>query len=126
MLRGFANCKLIHLPESTVRGVTQARAADAVAFAKVIPKGSQVIALDTEGKTFLTHQFAQALKRFEDQGEHVVFLIGGPDGFAPEFVQQYQSWSLSDLTFPHQLALVVLLEQVYRGLTIVHGKAYHR
>ncbi len=126
MLGGFAQCKLVHLPESTVRGVTQAQAADAQAFTKAIPKGSHVIALDVEGKTLLTHQFAQALKKCEDQGEHVVFLIGGPDGFAPDFLQQYQRWSLSSLTFPHQLAVVMLLEQMYRGLTIIHGKAYHR
>ncbi len=126
MLRGYAQCTLMHLPESTVHGASQAQAVDARAFANAIPKGSQVIALDVEGKTLLTHQFAQALKKFEDQGEHVTFLIGGPDGLAPDFLRGVQRWSLSTLTFPHQLALVVLLEQVYRGLTIVHGKAYHR
>ena len=61
----------------------------------------------------------------ERDGANLVLVIGGALGWPTEFLEKYQAISLSALTFPHELARVILLEQLYRGLLIKAGKEYH-
>jgi 23S rRNA (pseudouridine1915-N3)-methyltransferase len=61
------------------------------------------------------------------QGRDLVFLVGGPDGFAPEIAQRAdERWSLSPLTLPHALVRVLWIEQIYRAVTLLDGHPYHR
>lgn len=87
------------------------------------------IALDERGSLLTTDQWTEHLSGLELRGEikTVAFLIGGSDGHSSELRQQADAvWSLSSLTLQHELALVVLLEQLYRVFTIKRGEPYHR
>lgn len=86
-----------------------------------------VIALDERGTELSTRELAQWLKTRMQEGEDLAFVIGGPDGLAPEVLARSQlRWSLSRLTLPHALVRVVLLEQLYRAQTLLAGHPYHR
>jgi len=86
-----------------------------------IPRHARVVALDERGKDYSTKQFAELLKR------ETAFVIGGPDGLDPAMRRDAELLlRLSSLTLPHALAQVVLLEQIYRGATLLTGHPYHR
>lgn len=86
------------------------------------------IALDPEGDSLDSISFSQKLMSlFEKQGSKLSFSIGGPDGFSPALLQKASfHWSLSPLTFTHQLTRLILVEQVYRALEIAKGSPYHK
>jgi 23S rRNA (pseudouridine1915-N3)-methyltransferase len=93
-----------------------------------IPAGYQKIVLDPQGKLFDSHGFAQILiDSAKNNSGKLAFLIGGAHGHAEEVKKQADLMlSLSTLTFPHQLARVVLVEQLYRAYTIIAGHPYHK
>jgi len=94
---------------------------------KAIPKGNVIIALDEEGEQWQTKQLSQQLKTWHDSQQNISLLIGGPDGLAAECRQRAQYiWSLSQLTLPHALVQVIVLEQLYRAVSIIQGHPYHR
>lgn len=89
------------------------------------PRGLAV-ALDSRGRTVDSAEFGRLLAAWRERGA-VDFLIGGPDGFDAALVDECAATlSLSALTFPHELALVVLLEQIYRALAAAAGHPYSR
>lgn len=91
--------------------------------------GCYRIALDERGKTPTTREFASLLGDMKMAGEikSVAFLIGAADGHTPELRKQCQlTLSLSSMTLQHEIALIVLLEQLYRVETIHSGSPYHR
>jgi 23S rRNA (pseudouridine1915-N3)-methyltransferase len=89
--------------------------------------GEYVVALDERGKEMTTRELAAWLAGRLQDGSDLAFLIGGPDGFAPEVLQRSDfKWSLSRLTFPHALVRVVLAEQLYRAHGILSNHPYHR
>jgi 23S rRNA (pseudouridine1915-N3)-methyltransferase len=92
-------------------------------------EGTYRIALDERGEQPDTADLVTRINRMELRGDlkAVTFLIGGANGHDPELRQQCDEiWSLSALTLQHELALVVLLEQLYRAFTIKRGEPYHR
>lgn len=92
-----------------------------------IDGSDHVVALDVLGKPWSTPQLADNLAGWQQQGQDVSLLIGGPDGLADECLQRAnQRWSLSALTLPHPLVRVVLAEQLYRAWTILQNHPYHR
>jgi len=100
-----------------------AREAEAIRGAR--RPDERLVALTEEGRTFGSVAFAQAL---EGSGsERLAFVIGGADGLDPT-IRAEASWqlSLSPMTFPHELARLLLLEQLYRALSIQQGGPYHR
>jgi 23S rRNA (pseudouridine1915-N3)-methyltransferase len=90
-------------------------------------KDTYKVALVIDGKELDSPQLAKFLDKHEQAGKPVSFLIGGPEGLPAEVVKHadYQ-WSLSPLTFPHDLAMVVMLEALYRASTINAGLPYHK
>ena len=93
----------------------------------VIPAGSMVIALDLEGRGWSSAQLAQRLGRWRDGGRTVCFMVGGAVGLDRALVAgAAECWSLGPMTLPHQLARVVVLEQLYRAGTILAGQPYHK
>jgi len=87
----------------------------------------RVIALEVTGKSWSTEQLASNLHGWQLDGRNVSMLIGGPDGLARECLARAECrWSLSNLTLPHPLARVVLMEQLYRAWSINAGHPYHR
>jgi 23S rRNA (pseudouridine1915-N3)-methyltransferase len=86
-----------------------------------------VVALDEHGKEMATRELASWLASRLQDGSDLAFLIGGPDGFAPEVLQRADfKWSLSRLTFPHALVRILLAEQLYRAHAVLVNHPYHR
>lgn len=88
---------------------------------------SYKVALVIQGKQLTSPELSEFLDKRALEGREVSFIIGGPDGLPQEVIDQsdYQ-WSLGKLTLPHALAMVVLLETLYRASTISAGHPYHR
>lgn len=87
----------------------------------------RVIALDVGGKPWSTETLAAQLRDWQQQGDNISLLVGGPDGLAEECLQRAgQRWSLSALTLPHPLVRIVLAEQLYRAWSINNNHPYHR
>ena len=88
----------------------------------------KVWALDERGTQLSSEELAQKLKRHMDGGEAgITFLVGGADGLPKDTVARaHVRWSLGRLTLPHRLARLILLEQLYRALSILAGEPYHR
>jgi 23S rRNA (pseudouridine1915-N3)-methyltransferase len=94
---------------------------------EAIPEGSRLVALSRAGEPWTSGQLAEWTARWEQDGRDVVFAIGGADALPePVLHQAERIWSLSPLTFPHELARVILYEQLYRAYTIRRGEPYHR
>ena len=92
-----------------------------------LPKNALVVALDGRGKPWSSEQLAQRLEHWRAQGRDLAFLIGGPEGHAPEVLSAaHESWSLGPLTLPHMLVRLVLAEQLYRACSMLANHPYHR
>ena len=86
-----------------------------------------VVALDVGGKSLSTVDLADKLQHWQLAGRNISMLIGGPDGLSgPVRKRADYCWSLSDLTLPHPLVRVILLEQLYRAHSILVNHPYHR
>jgi len=94
---------------------------------EAMPARARVIALDVQGQTWSTEKLAANLEDWMGDARDVGFMIGGPNGIAPEILQKADTrWSLGPLTLPHPLVRVVLVEQLYRAWTITQNHPYHR
>lgn len=92
-----------------------------------IPRGARVVALDERGTQLTTQALAGKLKDWQLGGDDVALVIGGPDGLQPAFRQAaHERIRLSDLTLPHAMVRVLLVEQLYRAWSINAGHPYHR
>jgi 23S rRNA (pseudouridine1915-N3)-methyltransferase len=95
-------------------------------LASISPK-DYVVALEIAGTAMSTEKLSSWLGERLRDGKPLAFLIGGPDGLAPECLKRAdQSWSLSPLTLPHALVRVVVAEQIYRAMSLTAGHPYHR
>ena len=95
---------------------------------KVLKEDAYVIALAIEGKMLDSVELSAKLEKLGVQGEsHIMFVIGGSLGLAPEVLRRAnEKLSFSRMTFPHQLMRVILLEQIYRSFRIMKGEPYHK
>ena len=92
-----------------------------------LPEDSRVIALSDRGESWTSEQLAELVGRWEMDGRDVTFVIGGADGLPADVVEDAErTWSLGPLTLPHELARVVVYEQLHRAHTIRRGEKYHR
>ncbi|WP_096085415.1 23S rRNA (pseudouridine(1915)-N(3))-methyltransferase RlmH [Agaribacterium haliotis] len=92
-----------------------------------LPRSAHVVALDVLGKKTDTQALAKNMLNWQQLGQDIAIVIGGPDGLAERCLQRAnQKLSLSDLTLPHPLVRIVLIEQLYRGWTINNGHPYHK
>ncbi len=95
---------------------------------QALPKGSYAIALHPAGQTSTSEALSKRLSTLTGQGKnHLTFMLGGAFGLSEDVLAQ-ANWclSLSAMTFPHELARVILLEQLYRVFTIMRGESYHK
>jgi 23S rRNA (pseudouridine1915-N3)-methyltransferase len=123
----FSEQSVAEAPPS-IRNTSEATAAEARRLLGRCPPGSAVIALHPAGEMVPSDGLALRLQRLCPHGDsRIAFLIGGPLGLGAEVLSKCDwRWSLSPLTFPHDLVRVLLLEQIYRALTILKGEAYHK
>ena len=120
--------KIVELAESRATASAERKADEAARLTKAVTGADYRIALDERGHAWSSDTLARRLARCRDDGvQHMAFLIGGPDGHAPDLVAAaHETLSLSAMTLPHGLARLVLAEQIYRATTILAGHPYHR
>lgn len=94
---------------------------------EAIPAGHAVVVLDQGGETWSSETLAARLDRWRLEGRDRAVVIGGAEGLAPKVRERAdQIWSLGPLTLPHELARVIVAEQLYRAGTILRGEPYHK
>ncbi|HLM53396.1 MAG TPA: 23S rRNA (pseudouridine(1915)-N(3))-methyltransferase RlmH [Pseudoxanthomonas sp.] len=92
-----------------------------------VPKGALVVALEVAGRSYSSEQLSQRLEHWRGQGRDLAFLIGGPEGHAPEVLAAaHETWTLRPLTLPHMLARLLVAEQLYRAAAMLANHPYHR
>ena len=114
-------------PRSGGKTTEQIMAAERQRIEAALPSGTHVVALDERGSALTTAALAAKLSQWQGQGGDVALLIGGPDGLHPALRQgAHERIRLSDLTLPHAMVRVLLVEQLYRAWSINAGHPYHR
>ncbi len=92
-----------------------------------VPRGSQLVALEVDGRPWSTEQLSHQLASWLESGRDIALLVGGPEGLSPECTAAaQQKWSLSPLTLPHPLVRVVVAEALYRAWSLLRNHPYHR
>jgi len=101
---------------------------EAESLSKMLPKKSRIIALDENGKNLSSVAFSKHLAAWRDEGiPHASFLIGGPDGLDKSLINEADLvLSLGTMTWPHMIARILLVEQIYRSISLLSGHPYHR
>ena len=133
-LQRYCKLEVIELPEQRLPDdpspaeIQRALRTEGAAIREKLPKGGAVVALCIEGKPCSSEELSRRMADFGVQGRtQVTFLIGGSFGL-DEDVKKQADWqlSMSPMTFPHHLARVMLLEQIYRACQIAEGTKYHK
>jgi len=107
--------------------LAQIWAAEKSRIEAVLPKDCLRIWLDEKGKSLSTANLAEKWKGWQDEATEVALIIGGPDGFDPTIRQGgHELLRLSDLTLPHAMVRVLLIEQLYRAWSMLTNHPYHR
>jgi 23S rRNA (pseudouridine1915-N3)-methyltransferase len=125
-LQGFAKVELLELKESKANSPEQIQIQESQALLQAAT--GLLVGLDESGRGFRSKQLADWITDLENQGiSKLSLMIGGAEGHSDQLRSQAKLlWSLSPLTLPHDLARLVLLEQLYRAETIRSGHPYHR
>jgi 23S rRNA (pseudouridine1915-N3)-methyltransferase len=125
---GIRSIEIIEIKESRAPDAERRKLEESIALANVIPDGAVIVPLDERGETLGSGAFAERLAQWRDGGQAaVVFIIGGADGLAENLRSRTRTTlSFGNATWPHQLVRIMLLEQLYRAVTILSGHPYHR
>ena len=114
-------------PRAGGKTAAQLMAAERQRIEAAIPKGTHTVVLDERGSALTTQALASRLGDWQGLGGDVALVIGGPDGLDPELRRSAQERvRLSDLTLPHAMVRVLLVEQLYRAWSVNAGHPYHR
>lgn len=125
-LQRITTVEVIEVKDGKGRDSAMRKAAESASLME--QADGRVVALDERGKRFGSEHLAQVIGAAETQAvSRISFLIGGADGHSGDLVDRADEvWRLSDLTLPHELARLLLLEQLYRAEMIRSGHPYHR
>jgi 23S rRNA (pseudouridine1915-N3)-methyltransferase len=124
---GLRSLDIIEISESRARDAQRRMLEESIALANIIPERAAVVLLDPSGEALDSNGFVKRLRGWNDGGRDAAFVIGGPDGLAPTLSEKADlHLAFGALTWPHQLVRVMLLEQIYRAITIMSGHPYHR
>jgi 23S rRNA (pseudouridine1915-N3)-methyltransferase len=129
-LRPFAKTQVVELAEVPYGknvNMETVKEKEAESIIKRLPKDSVVVLLEEKGTGKDSWDFAKFLDRVGSLNKEIVFVIGSGIGLHP-LLKEYSNYSisLSPLTFPHNMARIILEEQVYRACTMLSGKEYHK
>lgn len=125
MIGGEWRVRTDFVPASRRREPALCRRDEGEALLRRVPKESFPIALDQHGRRLTSEAFSDMLLSLKDSGKRPVFLVGGAHGLdRAVLAAARQTLSLSDMTFPHELATLVLMEQIYRAHARCTGRAY--
>jgi 23S rRNA (pseudouridine1915-N3)-methyltransferase len=125
---GLSGPRITEIGESQRQGMLERREEEARRLLDGVDRGEMVVVLDERAMQLTSREFAARLAKERDRGgTSCTFLIGGPDGHG-DAVLKHAKWSLSlsKMTLPHGLARILLLEQIFRAVTLLSGHPYHR
>ena len=127
-LERYVRFELVELPEARKHaGTPRAKEEEGASLLARIDPREHVVALDERGKEHTSVELARRVEAWLGAGRDVALVIGGSDGLSPEVLERAgEKVALSRLTLAHRLARVVLLEQLYRAMTIIRGEPYHK
>jgi len=125
---GLREIEIVEIRESRATEPDKRMIEESIALADVIPPGAAVVLLDPHGEPLDSARFAGQIATWRSEDRPAtVFVIGGPDGLARSLYDKATlKLSFGAATWPHQLVRVMLLEQIYRAMTILAGHPYHR
>ena len=125
---GVSGIDVIEIKESRAGDSARRMLEESIAIANVIPEDAAVLILDGRGENLSSSALAGRLQSWRAQDTStVVFIVGGHDGLAPRLREKSAlAIAFGAATWPHQLARIMLLEQIYRAITIMTGHPYHR
>ncbi len=125
---GFRSAEVVEIRESRAQDLGRRRTEESIALANVIPETAVMVILEERGDSLDSGKFAALLGRWRDGGRPAAaFIIGGHDGLEPSLHDKAAlRLAFGAATWPHQLVRVMLLEQLYRAVTILSGHPYHR
>ncbi len=125
---GLKSLTIREFEEAKASSLSKRKAQEAEKLVAARPPAGIMVALDETGKNLSSRLLASQISTWRDDGENdLVFLIGGPDGLDPSLVRQARLvLAFGKSTWPHQLVRVMLLEQIYRVITLLLGHPYHR
>ncbi len=133
-LKGYCKLNLVEIPEvklpqdPSLGEIQAALDKEGEAIRAKIPQGSSIVAMCVEGKTRSSEELAKLVDTWSmNSAKHLVFVIGGSYGLHPSIkAEAWERLSMSPMTFPHHLARVMVLEQIYRAFKINEGSSYHK
>jgi len=125
---GLREVEIVEIRESRAHEAERRRLEESIAVANIIPDGTKIVILDERGDNLDSAALAAALREWRAENRPAVcFVIGGADGIAASLGGRADlKLAFGTATWPHQLARVMLLEQLYRAATILAGHPYHR
>jgi len=125
---GFRDVDVVEIRESRAQDTSKRTLEESIALTSVIPDKAITIILDERGESLDSATLASRLGRWRDDGRPAgVFIIGGDDGLAPTLRDKATlRLAFGAATWPHQLVRIMLLEQIYRAVSILSGHPYHR
>jgi 23S rRNA (pseudouridine1915-N3)-methyltransferase len=125
---GLSAVDVIEIKESRAGDAARRMVEESIAIANIIPERAMTVILDARGESISSAAFAGRMQDWRQQNKPaVVFIIGAADGLAPSLREKASlAIAFGTATWPHQLVRVMLLEQLYRAVTILSGHPYHR
>jgi len=126
---GWRGIDVVEVEESRSRRPADRLRDEAARLSAVVPENAVIVVLDGRGEVVSSQALADRLRRWQEQGAApvVAFVIGGPDGLEENFRRRLDlRLAFGTATWPHQLVRIMLLEQLYRAVTILGGHPYHR
>ncbi len=125
---GLRDIEIVEIRESRAQEVPKRVLEESIALASIVPERAVVVALDERGENLDSSSFTVALRGWRDAGRPAtIFCIGGADGLGAHVKERAdRTLALGAATGPHQLVRIMLLEQLYRAVTMLAGHPYHR
>jgi 23S rRNA (pseudouridine1915-N3)-methyltransferase len=125
---GLKDSEVIEIAGSRAHDAERRRTEESIALAQICPERGATVLLDERGQDLSSAALCDLIRRWRDQGRAAaVFVIGGPDGVAQNLRDQADlCLAFGTATWPHQLVRIMLLEQLYRVVTMLAGHPYHR
>ncbi len=125
---GLQTFDIVEIKESRAGDAARRMLEESIAIANIVPDRAVTVILDERGESLSSASFAGQLQGWRAQDKPaVVFIIGGHDGLAPSLREKASlAIAFGAATWPHQLIRIMLLEQIYRAVTILAGHPYHR
>jgi 23S rRNA (pseudouridine1915-N3)-methyltransferase len=126
-LRRYARVEEREIRETGKGSVAVGERRDDAAVIERVPPAATVVALTRGGSGWSSRELAQRVERWRRRTGPMAFAIGGSHGLGPTVLERAEArWSLGPLTLPHELARVLLVEQLYRAFTMLEGHPYHK